>query len=134
MRRLLTIAVIPVAAAIGSTALAVGLSGTAWAGKVNPTPGSSVACTGIKYNTTTGSATVSKCYTAGEVKTPERYFKELVAANAADLLGGGSPIPWSPGPSGGASITTTALEFDHAWIGHMRRQGKRLHHLFGDRL
>jgi hypothetical protein len=108
MRRLLTIAVIPVAAAIGSTALAVGLSGTAWAAGVNPTPGSSVACTSIKYNNTTGSATVSKCYTAGPTSTGKVY-KELVAASAATLLGGGT-IPWSPGPKpGGGSITTSSL-------------------------
>ncbi len=122
MRRLLTFAAIPVAAAIGSTALVVGVSGTAWAGKVSPTPGSSVACTSIKYNATTGAATVSKCYTAGEVATP-KAFKELVAENAADLLGGNSPIPWSPGPSGGASITTSSLSSTSPGMGTCAGKG-----------
>jgi hypothetical protein len=110
MRRLLTIAVIPVAAAIGSTALAVGLSGTAWATTpVNPTPGSSVACTGLKYNGTTGAATVSDCYTEGPVSTGKVY-KELVAPSAETLLNGGT-IPWSPGPKpkGSGTITTSSL-------------------------
>jgi hypothetical protein len=94
-----------VAVAIGSTALAVGIAGTAWA--VTPTPGSSVACTKVKYNNTTGEATVSKCYNSSGASTG-RSYKDLIAASAVTLLNGGT-LNWSPGPSGGATVTTSAL-------------------------
>lgn len=105
MRRLLTTAAVAAALSVSASALVVGTAGVA--GAVTPTPGSSVACAKISYSNSSGEATVSKCYNSSGASTGKTY-KELIAPSAATLLGGGT-LNWSPGPSGGATIVTSAL-------------------------
>lgn len=105
MRRLLTTAAVAAALSVSASALVVGTAGVA--GAVTPTPGSSVACAKISYSNSTGEATVSKCYNSSGASTGKTY-KELIAPSAATLLVGGT-LNWSPGPSGGATIVTSAL-------------------------
>ncbi len=109
MRRLFSTATIAVALTIPAVAT-LGFAGVA-AAKTGPSPtaGSSVVCTKIKFTASTLTADVSTCYTAGGVAVP-KAFKELTtgAGNAEALLSGGT-LTWSPGPAGGASITTSSL-------------------------
>lgn len=105
MRRLSVAVAAPVVAALCASGLVVGWAGTAAA--VTPTAGSSVACTKVKFNNSTGEAVVSKCYNASGASTG-KSFKDLVAMSAETLLGGGT-LSWSPGPVGGATVTTSAL-------------------------
>jgi len=99
MRRLVMTAVVSVALSIPATT-AIGLSGTAGAKAVPPTPtaGSSVVCTKLKYKSktkkgvTTSSISFSKCYNnAGKLLPPN---KALGSNNPAALQTGG-PLTWS---------------------------------------
>jgi hypothetical protein len=105
MRRLLSFAAIPVTVATVSAALVLGTAGIASA--LTPTPGSSVVCTKVAYSNSTGQATVSKCSNSSGKSTGKSY-KDLIASSAVTLLNGGT-LNWSPGPSGGATVTTSAL-------------------------
>jgi hypothetical protein len=98
-----------VAVALSSAAAAmIGLAGPAFAKSPVPTPtaGSSVVCTHLKYLEATGAADLSKCYTASGATA--KTFKTLGAASSSTLLYGGT-LNWTPGPAGGASVTTGDL-------------------------
>ena len=105
MRRLLSTATIAVALSIPAVAT-LGFAGVAGAksGPI-PTPGSSVACTSVKYVSSTDTANVTKCYTAPAGAPTTKAFKTLGASPASTLLFGGT-LNWSSGPG---SVTTSAL-------------------------
>jgi hypothetical protein len=106
MRRLLTTATVAVALTIPAVAT-LGFGGVAGAKTVVPTPGSSVACTKIVFNLTANTASLSKCY--GSTGAPvAKAFKTLNASSATGLVAGGM-LTWAPGPSGGATVTNSAL-------------------------
>jgi hypothetical protein len=106
MRRLLSLAT--VAVALSSSFVATFGSADPAFAQAGPTltAGSSVVCTSLKYVKATGAANLGKCYTAsGATAEP---FKTLVAASSSTLLNGGS-LNWTPGPAGGATVTTGTL-------------------------
>jgi hypothetical protein len=106
MRRLLATATVAVALTIPAVAT-LGFGGVAGAKTVTPTPGSSVACTKIVFNLTANTASLSKCY--GSTGAPvAKSFKTLNAASATGLVSGGT-LTWAPGPTGGATVTNSAL-------------------------